>query len=206
MEIKISKKPIDYKKAMLSLHKRVDEVYMNKNQELLWLLKHPNLYTGGISAPDNELIDKNKFPVFKTNRGGKWTFHGDGQKVVYFVMNLNKRDKAIRGFVNKIEDTIISTLYELDIESFKDKNNIGIWVKQNNLEQKIAAIGIKVKKWIAYHGFSININVNKSNYEGIVPCGIKKKGIANISDFKKNIDEEILDNIIIKNFSKVFQD
>ena len=175
MEIKISKKPIDYKKAMLSLDKRVDEVYMNKNQELLWLLKHPNLYTGGISAPENELIDKNKFPVFKTNRGGKWTFHGDGQKVVYFVMNLNKRDKAIRGFVNKIEDTIISTLNELDIESFKDKNNIGIWVKQNNLEQKIAAIGIKVKKWIAYHGFSININVNKSNYEGIVPCGIKKK-------------------------------
>ena len=206
MEIKISKKPIDYKKAMLSLDKRVDEVYMNKNQELLWLLKHPNLYTGGISAPDKELIDKNKFPVFKTNRGGKWTFHGDGQKVVYFVMNLNKRDKAIRGFVNKIEDTIISTLNELDIESFKDKNNIGIWVKQNNLEQKIAAIGIKVKKWIAYHGFSININVNKSNYEGIVPCGIKKKGIANISDLKKNIDEEILDNIIIKNFSKVFQD
>ena len=185
MEIKISKKPIEYKKAMLSLDKRVDEVYMNKNQELLWLLKHPNLYTGGISAPDNELIDKNKFPVFKTNRGGKWTFHGDGQKVVYFVMNLNKRDKAIRGFVNKIEDTIISTLNELDIESFKDKNNIGIWVKQNNLEQKIAAIGIKVKKWIAYHGFSININVNKSNYEGIVPCGIKKKGIAKISDFKK---------------------
>ena len=90
-------------------------------------------------------------------------------------MNLNKRDKAIRGFVNKkIEDTIISTLNELDIGSFKDKNNIGIWVKQNNLEQKIAAIGIKVKKWIAYHGFSININVNKSNYEGIVPCGIKK--------------------------------
>ena len=169
MEIKISKKPIDYKKAMHSLDKRVDEVYMNKNQELLWLLKHPNLYTGGISAPDNELIDKNKFPVFKTNRGGKWTFHGDGQKVVYFVMNLNKRDKAIRGFVNKIEDTIILTLNELDIESFKDKNNIGIWVKQNNLEQKIAAIGIKVKKWIAYHGFSININVNKSNYEGIVP-------------------------------------
>ena len=206
MEIKISKKPIDYKKAMLSLDKRVDEVYMNKNQELLWLLKHPNLYTGGISAPDNELIDKNKFPVFKTNRGGKWTFHGDGQKVVYFVMNLNKRDKAIRGFVNKIEDTIILTLNELDIESFKDKNNIGIWVKQNNLEQKIAAIGIKVKKWIAYHGFSININVNKSNYEGIVPCGIKKKGIANISDFKKNIDEEILYNIIIKNFSKVSQD
>ena len=206
MEIKISKKPIDYKKAMLSLDKRVDEVYMNKNQDLLWLLKHPNLYTGGISAPDNELIDKNKFPVFKTNRGGKWTFHGDGQKVVYFVMNLNKRDKAIRGFVNKIEDTIIPTLNELDIKSFKDKNNIGIWVKQNNLEQKIAAIGIKVKKWIAYHGFSININVNKSNYEGIVPCGIKKKGIANISDFKNNVDEEILDNIIIKNFSKVFQD
>jgi lipoyl(octanoyl) transferase len=199
MEIKISKKPIDYKKAMLSLDKRVDEVYMNKNQELLWLLKHPNLYTGGISAPDNELIDKNKFPVFKTNRGGKWTFHGDGQKVVYFVMNLNKRDKAIRGFVNKIEDTIISTLNELDIESFKDKNNIGIWVKQNNLEQKIAAIGIKVKKWIAYHGFSININNKLDKYDSIIPCGISNRGVTNLKTIvDQNYDE--LENKLIENF------
>ena len=199
MEIKISKKPIDYKKAMLSLDKRVDEVYMNKNQELLWLLKHPNLYTGGISAPDNELIDKNKFPVFKTNRGGKWTFHGDGQKVVYFVMNLNKRDKAIRGFVNKIEDTIISTLNELDIESFKDKNNIGIWVKQNNLEQKIAAIGIKVKKWIAYHGFAININNDLKNYKKIIPCGISDKGVTNLKNILDQ-DYSNLSDILIKNF------
>ncbi len=206
MEIKISKKPIDYKKAMLSLDKRVEEVHMNKKQELLWLLKHPNLYTAGISASEEELLDKNKFPIYKSNRGGKWTFHGDGQKVVYFVINLNKREKAIRGFVNKVEDTIISSLHELQIKSFKDKKNVGIWIKQGSLDKKIAAIGIKVKKWIAYHGFSININVDKSNYNGIIPCGIKKKGIANISDFKKNINEENIDNIIIRNFLKVFSD
>ena len=200
MEIKISKKPIDYKKAMLSLDKRVEEVHLNKNQELLWLLKHPNLYTAGISASEEELLDKSKFPIYKTNRGGKWTFHGDGQKVVYFVINLNKREKAIRSFVNKVEDTIILSLHELKIKSFKDKKNIGIWIKQGNLDKKIAAIGIKVKKWIAYHGFSININVDKSNYNGIIPCGIKKKGIANISDFKKNINEESINNIIIRNF------
>ena len=200
MEIKISKKPVSYNKAMKFLNDRVNDIHSDKNYELIWILEHPNLYTAGISATDNDLLDKNKFPTFKTNRGGKWTFHGKGQKIVYFILDLNKRGKAIRALVNKIQDIIILSLKEIGIESHKDKNNIGIWVNTNGEEAKIAAIGIKVKKWIAYHGFSLNVNVNKKNYKGIIPCGIKNKGIANISDFKKNIHNEKLNKILIKNF------
>ena len=205
MEIKISKKPVSYNKAMKFLNDRVNDVHNDKNDELIWILEHPNLYTAGVSAADNDLLDKNKFPTFKTNRGGKWTFHGKGQKILYFIINLNKRGKAIRALVNKIEDIIILSLKEINIKAHKDKNNIGIWVNANGEEAKIAAIGIRVKKWIAYHGFSLNVNVNKNNYKGIIPCGIKNKGIANISDFTKNIDNEKLNKILIKNFLNQFQ-
>ena len=205
MEIKISKKPVSYNKAMKFLNDRVNDVHNDKNDELIWILEHPNLYTAGVSAVNNDLLDKNKFPTFKTNRGGKWTFHGKGQKIIYFIINLNKRGKAIRALVNKIEDIIILSLKEINIKAHKDKNNIGIWVNANGEEAKIAAIGIRVKKWIAYHGFSLNVNVNKNNYKGIIPCGIKNKGIANISDFTKNIDNEKLNKILIKNFLNQFQ-
>ena len=205
MEIKISKKPVSYNKAMKFLNDRVNDVHNDKNDELIWILEHPNLYTAGVSAVNNDLLDKNKFPTFKTNRGGKWTFHGKGQKILYFIINLNTRGKAIRALVNKIEDIIILSLKEINIKAHKDKNNIGIWVNANGEEAKIAAIGIRVKKWIAYHGFSLNVNVNKNNYKGIIPCGIKNKGIANISDFTKNIDNEKLNKILIKNFLNQFQ-
>ena len=205
MEIKISKKPVSYNKAMKFLNDRVNDVHNDKNDELIWILEHPNLYTAGVSAVNNDLLDKNKCPTFKTNRGGKWTFHGKGQKILYFIINLNKRGKAIRALVNKIEDIIILSLKEINIKAHKDKNNIGIWVNANGEEAKIAAIGIRVKKWIAYHGFSLNVNVNKNNYKGIIPCGIKNKGIANISDFTKNIDNEKLNKILIKNFLNQFQ-
>ncbi len=205
MEIKISKKPVSYNKAMKFLNDRVNDVHNDKNDELIWILEHPNLYTAGVSAVNKDLLDKNKFPTFKTNRGGKWTFHGKGQKILYFIINLNKRGKAIRALVNKIEDIIILSLKEINIKAHKDKNNIGIWVNANGEEAKIAAIGIRVKKWIAYHGFSLNVNVNKNNYKGIIPCGIKNKGIANISDFTKNIDNEKLNKILIKNFLNQFQ-
>ena len=200
IEIKISKKPVNYIKALKLLEKRVSLVKKG-GQEFVWLLEHPKTYTAGIRSKKEEILDKS-VNVIKTNRGGKVTLHNPGQQIVYFVIDLNKRKKDIRNLVNQIENTIITFLNIYKINSYADKKNIGIWVKR----KKIGAIGIRVSRWIAYHGFSININVNKSNYEGIVPCGIKKKGIANISDFKKNIDEEILDNIIIKNFSKVFQD
>ena len=204
MEIKISQKPVAYKKAIDFLEQRVEKVHANLEEELIWILEHDSVYTKGISASDKDLLLPNLFPVIATNRGGKFTYHGPGQKIVYFVINLNKRDKEIKKFVRHVEEWIISILKDFNISSFADPKNIGIWINNNSEENKIAAIGIKVKKWIAYHGFSLNINVNKTDYRGIVPCGISNKRIINISDLRAIPNDEIINNSIKENFYKLF--
>lgn len=198
IEIKISKKPVEYSKAMSFLEKRVKYVKNKNDGELLWILSHPNTYTAGISSTKNEILDK-KIKVLRTNRGGKITWHGPGQKICYFVIDLSKRDKDIRKFINKIERIIILTLKEYKIDAFADRKNIGIWVKKNNTNKKVAAIGLKIRKWIAYHGFSININNDLQKYKKIIPCGIKKKGVTNLSEIKKQ-NYKNFDNLLIKNF------
>jgi lipoyl(octanoyl) transferase len=204
MEIKISQKPVAYKKAIDFLEQRVEKVHANLEEELIWILEHDSVYTKGISASNKDLLEPNLFPVVETNRGGKFTYHGPGQKIVYFVINLNKRDKEIKKFVRNIEKWIIFILKDFDITSFADPKNIGIWVNNNSEENKIAAIGIKVKKWIAYHGFSLNVNVNKTDYRGIVPCGISNKGIINISDLRSIPSDENINKSIKDNFYKLF--
>ena len=204
MEIKISHKPVLYKEAMDFLEKKVEKVHSNIEDEIIWILEHNSVYTKGISAPDDDLLMPNLFPIIETNRGGKFTYHGPGQKIVYFVINLNKREKEIKKFVRNVEKWIIAVLNDFNISSFADPKNIGIWIRNNNEENKIAAIGIKVKKWIAYHGFSLNINVNKSHYRGIVPCGIFNKGIINISDLCNVPNDEKINNSIKENFYKLF--
>ena len=204
MEIKISHKPVAYKEAMDFLEHRVEKVSANLEDELIWILEHDSVYTKGISAPDKDLLIPNLFPVIETNRGGKFTYHGPGQKIVYFVINLNKREKEIKKFVRNVEKWIISILKDFNISSFADSENIGIWIKNNDEVNKISAIGIKIKKWIAYHGFSLNVNVNKSDYRGIVPCGILNKGIINISDLCKIPNDEKINNSIKENFYKLF--
>jgi lipoyl(octanoyl) transferase len=202
LDIKISKKPEDYPSSIAFMEERILGILEKKNNNLLWILQYPNIYTAGTSAKNQDLIDKNKYPTFNTNRGGQWTYHGDGQKIVYFVYELKERN--IKQYVRKIEETIIEILKEYGITSNADPKNIGIWVKQKNEINKIAAIGIRVKKWIAYHGFSLNIKVNKKNYEGIVPCGISDKGIANITDFINENKLNNLDDIIIDKFKNKF--
>ncbi len=160
LEIKISNKPVEYQDAIKYLEDRVIKVQNKESKNLLWILEHPNLYSAGTSAKETDLLNKNKFPIYKTNRGGQWTFHGEGQKIIYFVIDLTT-EKNIKNFVRKIENWIKKVLNNYKIESTNDPNNIGIWVKNNNKLEKIAAIGIRVKKWIAFHGFSLNINVNK---------------------------------------------
>ncbi len=204
MEIKISHKPVAYKVAMDFLEHRVEKVSANLEDELIWILEHDSVYTKGISAPDKDLLIPNLFPVIETNRGGKFTYHGPGQKIVYFVINLNKREKEIKKFVRNVEKWIISILKDFNISSFADSENIGIWIKNNDEVNKISAIGIKIKKWIAYHGFSLNVNVNKSDYRGIVPCGILNRGIINISDLCKIPNDEKINNSIKENFYKLF--
>ena len=200
IEIKKSTKPVEYKEAIDYLKERLVQVNQKKETELIWILEHPSIYTAGTSYNENEILDKS-INVIKTNRGGKITYHGPGQTICYFVIDLNKRKKDIRKFTTTIENTIIQTLKEYQINSFNDRNNIGIWVNHENKIKKVAAIGIRVSKWIAYHGFSINVNNNLENYNKIVPCGIKNKSVTNLKIIKdQNYDE--LNDKIINNFIK----
>tara|TARA_B100001063_G_C16632134_1_gene486371 strand:+ start:278 stop:889 length:612 start_codon:yes stop_codon:yes gene_type:complete len=201
IEIKISKKRISYKTAMLFLNKRVEEVKLGKNKELIWILEHPKTYTAGVSFKQNEIID-NKIKIIKTNRGGKITLHNPGQKIVYFVINLNIRKRDIRKLISILETSIIEFLKILKIKGKKDKDNIGIWVKG----KKIAAIGLRVSRWIAFHGFSINISNNLDEYLKIVPCGLNNKKITSVFSEKnfipKNFENSLI-NILIKNIEKI---
>ena len=202
IEVKISVKPIDYIKSMNILEQRVRDVSMGKKDEFLWILEHYPVYTAGTSSKNIDLLDKN-LKVIKTNRGGKHTFHGPGQKIVYFVLDLNKREKDIRKLVSNIEDCIIEILDVYKITSYTDKKNIGIWVDNKNNLEKIAAIGIRVKKWIAYHGFALNVFNDLSKYNGIIPCGIKDKGITNLKELGITKYNNI-EAIIIKKFLNIF--
>tara|TARA_B100000161_G_C33327447_1_gene314245 strand:- start:5 stop:625 length:621 start_codon:yes stop_codon:yes gene_type:complete len=191
IEIKKSIKPVNYKSAINMLEKRVQNLALNNGRELIWFLEHKSIFTAGTNYKENEIIEKN-IEIFKTNRGGKITWHGPGQIICYMVINLNKRKKDIRKFISVIEKSIIDTLRELDIKSFNDRKNIGIWINHKNKIKKIAAIGIRVKKWIAFHGFSINYSNSLEEYKKIIPCGIKDKGIITIRDIKIVSKEDIL--------------
>ena len=202
-EVKISNKKVDYNKAVQLLEKRVNEVIEGKKPELLWILEHNSIYTGGTGYKSEDILDKN-INVIKTLRGGKITHHGPGQKIIYFVLDLNKRKKNIRLLITNIENCIIKILNNYNIKSFPDRNKIGIWVNHETSIKKIAAIGIRVRKWIAYHGFSINISNNLKFYKNIVPCGISDRGIINIKSINKKNYKDI-NKVIIKNFNYFFK-
>ena len=201
IEIKISKKRISYKKAMLFLNKRVDEVKNGKKRELLWILEHPTTYTAGVSFNQKEILDK-KIEIVQSNRGGKITLHNPGQKIIYFVININNRKKDIREFINVIEKSVIQFLETYKIIAKKDKKNIGIWVHQ----KKIAAIGIRVSRWVAYHGCSINISNNLNQYLKIIPCGLDNRKVTSIFKEKKikpkNYENKLAE-IFIKNIYQI---
>ena len=199
IEIKISIKPVEYFKAINILEKRVHDVHNKTSKELIWILEHPYVFTAGKNYKKNEILDK-KTKILQTNRGGKITWHGPGQLICYFVIDLNKRKKDIRKFVQLIENVIIKSLEEYDISTFSDRKNIGIWVNHKKKIKKVAAIGIRVSKWIAYHGFSLNINNKLNSYKKIIPCGILNRGITNLEKIKKqnysNIKKKIINNFI----------
>ena len=197
IEIKKSIKPVNYKTAINLLEERVQNLTLNNKKELIWFLEHESIFTAGTSYKEKEIIEKS-IKILKTNRGGKITWHGPGQIICYLVIDLNKRKKDIRKFISAIEKSIINTLKELDMKSFNDRKNVGIWINHNKEIKKIAAIGIRVKKWIAFHGFSINYSNSLEEYKKIVPCGIHDKGIINIINIKKVSKEQIL-KILKKN-------
>ncbi len=199
IEIKKSKKPVKYDEAISFMEKRLLDINQKNSSDLIWVLEHEELYTAGTSSKENEILDKS-IKVMQTNRGGKITYHGPGQLVCYFVINLKNGKKDIRKFISLIEKTIIDTLNSYNIATYADKDNIGIWYNDNSQIKKIAAIGIRVSKWIAYHGFSININNNLDKYRAIVPCGIFDKGVTNLKEINdqdyKDLDERLIQNFI----------
>ena len=199
IEIKKSVKPIKYNYAIDKLEERLKQITLNKKNELIWILEHEEVFTAGTSFSENEILDKS-INYIKTNRGGKVTYHSPGQLVFYFVIDLNKRGKNIKKLISAIENTIITTLKEYKIESFADKENIGIWHKNKSGKiNKIATIGIRVKKWVAYHGFAVNVSNDLLPYKKIVPCGVKDKGVINLIKIKKQNYKNIKKNLI-KNF------
>ena len=198
IEIKKSQNPVKYEDAISFMEDRLKDIDLKKVDDLIWVLEHDHIYTSGTSYNENEIIDKS-IDIIKTNRGGKITYHGPGQLICYFVIDLKKGKKDIRKFISVIEKSIIETLNLYDIETFADKENIGIWYNDNSTIKKVAAIGVRVSKWIAYHGFSININNDLKKYDAIIPCGIKDKGITNLKQIKnQNYDD--LENKLIEIF------
>ena len=197
IEIKKSIKPINYFYAINLLERRLEDLHNNIDKELIWILEHNEIFTAGTNYKESEILD-NSVELIKTNRGGKITCHAPGQLICYFVLDLRKK-KDIRKFISSIEKTIIETLREYKIETFSDKDNIGIWHKKNDSVNKVAAIGVRVKKWIAYHGFAININNNLEQYKKIIPCGITDKGVTNLINISNN-DYSDLDKLLIEKF------
>ena len=204
IEIKKSEKPVIYEDAKKMMEESLLNVDQNKSNELIWTLEHPEIYTAGTSYDESDILDKS-IKILETNRGGKITYHGPGQLICYFVIDLKKRKKDVRNFITIIEKTIIDTLQFFNIKTFSDKENIGIWYKDNEQTKKVAAIGVRISKWIAYHGFSININNNLEKYKAIIPCGIKDKGITNLKQIKDQDYRELekkLVEVFISNLNK----
>ena len=198
IEIKKSIKPINYSDAINFLEIRLEDLHKNNDKELIWTLEHNEIFTAGTSYKENEILD-NSINLIKSNRGGKITCHAPGQLICYFVLDLRKK-RDIRKFISCIEKSIIETLKDYKIETFSDKDNVGIWHKKNHTINKVAAIGIRIKKWIAYHGFAINVNNDLDQYKKIIPCGIEDKGVTNLISIADN-DYSNLDNLLIEKFT-----
>ena len=205
IEIKISNDEINYEEAVMLMESRVDDISKRKSQELLWFLNHNHIFTQGTSASKEEILNSNIIDVIKTNRGGKTTYHGPGQRIVYFMLNLNNRNKNIRRLINIIENSVISLLANYNVEAKAFKDRVGIWVtKSNNItfekEKKIGAIGLRIKKWITYHGLSFNINPDLKYYSYIHPCGLKEYQNTSMEELGIKLEQSEFD----KKFKKIF--
>lgn len=207
---KISQDLVPYEEAVKFMESEVEKIINNQSNGLIWLVEHPPIYTAGISAKEEDLINNQNIPVFKTNRGGKYTYHGPGVKIIYAMLDLKKlfapESPDIARFVTMLEEWIISILSEFNIKGEIRKDRVGIWVcKENGFEDKISAIGIKVKKWVSYHGIALNVDPNLSFFNGIIPCGIKEEkfGVTSLEKLGKEITDQKLNGIIKEKFLKI---
>ncbi len=208
-----SEELVDFSHSISWMEKRAVQIYSQERSECVWLLQHPPIYTAGTSAKIKDLKDPDRFPVIKTSRGGQYTYHGPGQRVIYVMLDLNKRGKDIKKYVKNLEIWVIRSLEKLEITGETRSGRVGIWVSRPNKpslpdgsvrEDKIAAIGVRLKKWITYHGISINVNPDLSHFNGIVPCGISNQGITSFEDLDNRNNINDLDNCLKETFEEVF--
>lgn len=209
-----TEKFINYPDALEQMEQIVSGLISGNDLEHVWLLEHPELYTAGTSANLSDLIDPDLFPVYSSQRGGQYTYHGPGQRIAYTMLDLNKRGKDVRKYVHSLEEWIIQTLAEFDIKGERRKDRVGVWVVRDDkpptssgqfLEDKIAAVGVRLRKWISFHGIAINVNPNLNHYKGIVPCGIQQHGVTSLADLGLKVTIEDLDKALIKTFDNVFE-
>ena len=205
----ISSGLVEYPDALKAMDERVDSIQKGNAKELVWLLEHPPLYSAGTSAKPKDLLTPNRFPVFKTGRGGQYTYHGPGQRVAYIMLDLNRRKRDIRAFVSSLETWIINTLSKFNIRGERRSDRIGIWVRRTDLnnsdrEDKIGAIGIRIKRWVTLHGISINVSPDLEHFGGIIPCGIDGYGVTSFEDIGQPLEVYDLDVELRTEFDQLF--
>ncbi len=207
---RISDAPVGYLDAVAFMEARVADIRADRAPETVWLLEHPAVYTAGTSADPSELLDARRFPVFETGRGGRYTYHGPGQRVAYVMLDLKRRGGDVRRFVTDLEDWVIATLARFNVTGERRDGRVGIWVRRGapanpaSREDKIAAIGVRVRRWVSYHGISINVDPDLSHFEGIVPCGIEKHGVTSLWDLGLTATIPEVDGALAAAFEEVF--
>ncbi len=204
VELRVSKKPEPYPEAVAFMERRVAEIRQSRAPETLWLLEHPPLYTAGSSAKPDELVDPDRFPVFRTGRGGRYTYHGPGQRVAYVMIDLAKRRNDVRAYVRDLEEWIMACLARFGINGERIKDRIGIWAGPKGREKKIAALGVRIRRWVTFHGIAVNVNVDLEHFSGIVPCGISGAGVTSLKDQGVEVAMSEVDSILMETFEEVF--
>ena len=199
---------VDYEPAVAAMEARVAAIAAGEADEVVWLLEHPPLYTAGVSARSDDLLAPGRFPVHQTGRGGQFTYHGPGQRVAYVLLDLNRRGKDVRAFVHGLEDWIIGALDQFGVEAGMREGRVGVWVERKGAgwsrEDKIAAIGVKVRKWVSFHGISLNVEPDLSHFGGIVPCGIAEHGVTSLVDLGVPATMDEADEALRTSFRRIF--
>jgi len=194
---------VAYPEALAFMEERVARIAEGHARELVWFLEHPPIYTAGTSAKESDLLEP-RFPIFRTGRGGQFTYHGPGQRVAYVMLDLRHRRKDIRTFVHALEEWLIATLAEFGIKGERRRGRIGIWIADGSQEKKIAAIGVRVRRWVTYHGVSLNIAPDLSHFSGIVPCGVREHGVTSFADLGVAASMEDVDRAVRRTFTRAF--
>jgi lipoyl(octanoyl) transferase len=200
----VATSPVPYLEAVKRMEREADLISRGESAELVWLLEHPALYTAGTSAKPADLVSPDRFPVFETGRGGQYTYHGPGQRVAYVMLDLRKRGGDVRAFVAGLERWIIATLADFGIQGAVREDRVGVWVTQPDREDKIAALGIRVRRGVSFHGISINVNPDLQHFDGIVPCGVTEHGVTSFADLNVTADMDDLDARLKAQFATVF--